>query len=142
MSWKRRSRPPRGGRRNDRQAHRAVDEVGPSTLILDVNGVGYEVTCAARTLADLAAPWRDRDDRHRHSCATIAIRLYGFATEHERDWFRPLQTVQSVGGKVALAVLCTLDAARPANAVALHDKAMMARAPGVGPKVAAASSPS
>jgi len=66
-----------------------------------------------------------------------SIRLYGFATEHERAWFRALQTVQGVGAKVALAVLGTLDAADLANAVALQDKNMVARAPGVGPKVAA-----
>jgi len=66
-----------------------------------------------------------------------AIKLYGFATEHERAWFRALQTVQGVGAKVALAVLGTLDAAGLANAVALQDKNMVARAPGVGPKVAA-----
>ena len=66
-----------------------------------------------------------------------AIRLYGFATEHERAWFRALQTVQGVGAKVALAVLGTLSAADLANAVALQDKGQVARAPGVGPKVAA-----
>ena len=66
-----------------------------------------------------------------------AIRLYGFATEHERAWFRALQTVQGVGAKVALAVLGTLSASELANAVALQDKGQVARAPGVGPKVAA-----
>jgi Holliday junction DNA helicase RuvA len=65
------------------------------------------------------------------------IRLYGFATEHERAWFRALQTVQGVGAKVALAVLGTLSAADLANAVALQDKGQVSRAPGVGPKVAA-----
>jgi holliday junction DNA helicase RuvA len=113
-----------------------LDEVGPSTLIVNVNGVGYEVTCAARTLASLppigetvtlAIDTHVRED---------AIRLYGFATEHERAWFRALQTVQGVGAKVALAVLGTLDAADLANAVALQDKNQVARAPGVGPKVA------
>ena len=84
-----------------------------------------------------AAGRGDRDARHRHACARGQIRLYGFATEHERAWFRALQTVQGVGAKVALAVLGTLDAADLANAVALQDKAMVARAPGVGPKVAA-----
>jgi Holliday junction DNA helicase RuvA len=65
------------------------------------------------------------------------IRLYGFATEHERAWFRALQTVQGVGAKIALAVLGTLSVADLANAVALQDKGQVARAPGVGPKVAA-----
>jgi Holliday junction DNA helicase RuvA len=114
-----------------------LDEVGPSTLIVDVNGVGYEVTCAARTLASLPAVGETVTlavDTHMRE---DSIRLYGFATEHERAWFRALQTVQGVGAKVALAVLGTLDAADLANAVALQDKNMVARAPGVGPKVAA-----
>ena len=102
-----------------------------------MNGVGYEVTCAARTLAGLPAVGEIVTlaiDTHMRE---DSIRLYGFATEHERAWFRALQTVQGVGAKVALAVLGTLDAADLANAVALQDKAMVARAPGVGPKVAA-----
>ena len=114
-----------------------LDEVGPSTLIVDVNGVGYEVTCAARTLAGLPAVGEIVTlaiDTHMRE---DSIRLYGFATEHERAWFRALQTVQGVGAKVALAVLGTLDAADLANAVALQDKAQVSRAPGVGPKVAA-----
>jgi holliday junction DNA helicase RuvA len=65
------------------------------------------------------------------------IRLFGFATEHERAWFRALQTVQGVGARIALAVLGTLSASELANAVALQDKGQVARAPGVGPKVAA-----
>jgi Holliday junction DNA helicase RuvA len=95
------------------------------------------VTCAALTLAGLPAVGEIVTlaiDTHMRE---DSIRLYGFATEHERAWFRALQTVQGVGAKVALAVLGTLDAADLANAVALQDKAMVARAPGVGPKVAA-----
>ncbi len=65
------------------------------------------------------------------------VRLYGFASEHERAWFRALQTVQGVGAKVALAVVGTLSTNDLANAVALQDKNHVARAPGVGPKVAA-----
>jgi Holliday junction DNA helicase RuvA len=64
------------------------------------------------------------------------IRLVGFATLGEREWFKLLQTVQGVGTKVALAVLSTLSTAELANAIALQDKAMVSRAPGVGPKVA------
>jgi len=113
-----------------------LDEVGPSTLILDVNGVGYEVTCAARTLAALPAVGETMTLAIDTHVREDAIRMYGFATEHERAWFRALQTVQGVGAKVALAVLGTLDAADLANAVALQDKNQVARAPGVGPKVA------
>ena len=65
-----------------------------------------------------------------------AIRLYGFASAEEREWFRLLQTVQSVGSKVALAVLSTLSPRDLQRALALGDKAMVGRAPGVGPKLA------
>ena len=54
----------------------------------------------------------------------------------EREWFRLLQTVQNVGGKVALAVLSTLSPRDLQRALALGDKAMIGRAPGVGPKLA------
>ena len=114
-----------------------LDHVSPNAAIVDVGGVGYEVTLGARTLTvlppvgetvTLAIDTYVREDE---------IRLYGFATEHERAWFRALQTVQGVGAKVALAVLGTLSAADLANAVALQDKGSVSRAPGVGPKVAA-----
>ena len=114
-----------------------LDTVSLSAVIVDVAGVGYEVTVGARTLSmlppvgetvTLAIETHMRED---------AIRLYGFATEHERAWFRALQTVQGVGAKVALAVLGTLSASELANAVVLQDKGQVARAPGVGPKVAA-----
>jgi Holliday junction DNA helicase RuvA len=114
-----------------------LDAVSTSTVIVDVGGVGYEVTVPTRTLATLP-PIGDAVtlaiDTHMRE---DAIRLYGFATEHERAWFRALQTVQGVGAKVALAVIGTLSPADLANAVALQDKAQVARAPGVGPKVAA-----
>ena len=90
-----------------------LDEVGPSTLIVDVNGVGYEVTCAARTLASLPAVGEIVTLAIDTHLREDSIRLYGFASDHERAWFRALQTVQGVGAKVALAVLGTLDAGRP-----------------------------
>jgi Holliday junction DNA helicase RuvA len=64
------------------------------------------------------------------------IRLFGFLSDVEREWFRLLQTVQGVGARVALSVLGTLKVADLASAVAMRDKAMIARSPGVGPKVA------
>jgi len=64
------------------------------------------------------------------------IKLFGFRSDVEREWFRLLQTVQGVGAKVALAVLGTLKPADLASAIAMRDKAMVARTPGVGPKVA------
>jgi Holliday junction DNA helicase RuvA len=62
--------------------------------------------------------------------------LFGFLSDVEREWFRLLQTVQGVGAKVALSVLSTLKPGDLASAIALRDKAMVARTPGVGPKVA------
>jgi len=113
-----------------------VDTIGEDDLILDVNGVGYEVYCSTRTLGEAPGPgealtlWIDTHVRE------DAIRLYGFANELERDWFRLLQTVQGVGARVALALLSTLKPGDLASAIALQDKSMVARAPGVGPKVA------
>jgi Holliday junction DNA helicase RuvA len=114
-----------------------LDEVGASTLILDVNGVGYEVTAPARTLAALPAAGEVLTLSIDTHVREDEIRLYGFASEHERAWFRALQTVQGVGARIALAVLGALDPNELANAVALQDKAQVSRAPGVGPKVAA-----
>jgi holliday junction DNA helicase RuvA len=114
-----------------------LDSVSLQSLIVDVGGVGYEVTVGARTLTSLPPVGEtvtlSIDTHFRED----GVRLYGFASEHERAWFRALQTVQGVGAKVALAVLGTLSAADLANAVALQDRGQVARTPGVGPKVAA-----
>ena len=64
------------------------------------------------------------------------IKLFGFASDQERGWFRLLQTVQGVGAKVALSVLSTLKVPELANAIAMRDKAAVSRSPGVGAKVA------
>ena len=113
-----------------------VDSYGEDNIILDVNGVGYLVHCSARTLQALPAAGE---------AATLSIethvredqtKLFGFASDAEREWFRLLQTVQGVGAKVALSVLGTLRPAELATAIATRDKAMVARTPGVGPKVA------
>jgi Holliday junction DNA helicase RuvA len=113
-----------------------VDEVGEDWCVIDVHGVGYVAHCPARTLAGLAAG--EATVLHIETYVREdMIRLYGFATALEREWFRLLQNnVQGVGAKVALAVLSTLSAADLANAIALRDIAMVSRAPGVGKKVA------
>jgi Holliday junction DNA helicase RuvA len=113
-----------------------IEALGDDWVLLDVNGVCYEVHCSPRTLgampqvgeaATLAIETYVREDQ---------IKLFGFATDAERAWFRLLQTVQGVGAKVALAILGTLSPQDLANAIALQDKAQVSRSPGVGPKVA------
>jgi len=112
-----------------------VDEIGDDHVVVDVHGVGYVAFCPVRTLSAL----------NEGEAATLFIetyvredqlRLFGFHSALDREWFRLLQSVQGVGARVALAVLSTLSAADLANAIALQDKAMVARAPGIGPKVA------
>jgi holliday junction DNA helicase RuvA len=114
----------------------AVDTVGAELAIIDVGGVGYEVACSSRTLSALPAPGEPVTLSIDTHVRQDAIKLYGFLTETERGWFRLLQSVQGVGSKVALAILSTLDTTQLAHAIALQDRAMVARAPGVGPKVA------
>jgi Holliday junction DNA helicase RuvA len=113
-----------------------IDSYGEDSVILDVSGVGYEVHCSARTLQALPAPGEAATLSIETSVREDVIKLYGFASDAERGWFRLLQTVQGVGAKVALAVLGTLKPSDLATAVAMRDKAMVARSPGVGPKVA------
>lgn len=114
-----------------------VDSVDEEALILDVNGVGYLVSASARTLRALPAVGELAELLIETHVREDAIRLYGFVTAAERDWFRLLQSVQGVGAKVALGILGALSAEALSAAIARQDKAMMARAPGVGPKLAA-----
>jgi holliday junction DNA helicase RuvA len=114
-----------------------VDSIEEEGLILDVNGVGYLVSASARTLRALPAVGAPAELLIETYVREDAIRLYGFFTAGERDWFRLLQSVQGVGAKVALGILGALSADALSAAVARQDKAMMARAPGVGPKLAA-----
>lgn len=113
-----------------------IDSYGEDSVIVDVNGVGYLVHCSVRTLQALPAVGEPATLSIETHVREDQIRLFGFLSDAEREWFRLLQTVQGVGAKVALAVLSTLGAAELASAIAMRDKAMVARAPGVGPKVA------
>jgi Holliday junction DNA helicase RuvA len=113
-----------------------LDSYGEDSVIVDVHGVGYVVHCSARTLQALPAAGEAVTLAIETVVREDLIRLYGFESDVEREWFRLLQTVQGVGAKVALSVLSTLKPAELASAVAMRDKAMVARAQGVGPKVA------
>lgn len=113
-----------------------IDSYGEDFLILDVNGVGYVVQCSARTLQNLPRPGEAAALAIETQVREDAIRLFGFTSDAERDWFRLLQTVQGVGAKVALAILSTLSAGELATAIGTQDKALIGRAPGVGPKLA------
>ena len=113
-----------------------IDSYGEDWVIVDVGGVGYQVHCSVRTLQALPQPGEVVSLSIETYVREDMIRLYGFASDLEREWFRLLQTVQGVGSRVALAVLGTMKPGDLATAIALQDKASLARAPGVGKKVA------
>ena len=112
-----------------------VDAIGESHLILDVNGVGYEVLASSRTLRNLKAGDEASLTIDTH-VREDAIKLYGFTSEVERTWFRTLQTIQGVGAKVALGVLGTLSPQDLANAIALGNWQAVEETNGVGKKLA------
>lgn len=113
-----------------------IDSLGEDHLVLDVHGVGYLVHCGTRTLQALPGPGEAAVLFIETFVREDQIRLFGFQSEAEREWFRLLQAVQGIGAKTALAILSTLKPSELAQAIALGDKAMVARAPGVGPRVA------
>lgn len=113
-----------------------IDSHGADWVVVDVGGVGYHVACSAKTLAALPQAGEFAEIHTEMLVSQDMIRLVGFATPAEREWFRLLQTVQGVGTKVALGILSTLSAGDVASAIALQDKATIGQAPGVGKKLA------
>ncbi|QKR98241.1 Holliday junction branch migration protein RuvA [Sphingomonas sp. CL5.1] len=113
-----------------------LESTGVDHAVIDVGGVGYLVGASSRTLAAIGPVGE--------ACVLFTemlvgeefIRLVGFARADERDWFRLLTGVQGVGARVALAILSALEPADLSRAIAAQDKAMVARANGVGPKLA------
>ncbi len=114
-----------------------LDHIGPEGAVIDVGGVGYLAFCSARTIGCLPPPGEavrlliETHVREDH------IHLYGFADAAERDWFRLLMTVQGVGARLALAILSALAPDALTLAIFAQDKTTMARAEGVGPRLAA-----
>ena len=113
-----------------------LDDFGPDWAVIDVNGVGYLVHCSARTL-DALGTRGDKVTVHTElQVSENDMRLIGFASGGEREWFRLLTGIQGVGSKMALAVLSALTVDELQRACAGGDAAMVARAQGVGPKLA------
>ena len=115
-------------------------EVTADAAVIDVAGVGYLVHASSRTLGAIGAVGGPDPQTVRLftelQVREDAMTLFGFGSAGERDWFRLLTGIQGVGGRVALAILSVLDATELARAVAAQDKATVARANGVGPKLA------
>ena len=114
----------------------SVEEVAENLVILDVNGVGYSLICSSRTISEakehggivkLYTVLNVRED---------AWTLFGFYSEKEKFWFNKLNSVQGVGGKVAISILSALSEDDIYNAFLTEDKTMFTRADGVGAKLA------
>jgi Holliday junction DNA helicase RuvA len=113
-----------------------LDGFGPDFAVIDVAGVGYLVSASSRTLSQLGALGDEVVLHTEMLVAEDSIRLVGFSTAAERDWFRLLISVQGVGARVALAILSALSVDEVHRAVASGDSGMVSRAQGVGPKLA------
>lgn len=113
-----------------------LDDFGPDWAVIDVNGVGYLIHCSVKTLAALGVRG-DRVTLHTElQVSENDMRLIGFGSAGEREWFRLLTGVQGVGSKMALAVLSALSTEELQRACAGGDVAMVSRAQGVGTKIA------
>ena len=113
-----------------------LDGVSADHAVIDVNGVGYLVFASSRTLSSLGGTGAEVVLHTVMQVSEDDIRLIGFASGDERNWFALLRSVQGVGAKVALAILSALSTDELHRAVAAGDSAMIARAQGVGPKLA------
>ena len=114
-----------------------LDHIGPDGAVIDVGGVGYLCFCSGRTLGQLPPPGGAARLLIETHVREDHIHLYGFIDAAERDWFRLLTTVQGVGARLALAILSAVAPDELTLVIVSQDKAMLARADGVGPKLAA-----
>jgi len=113
-----------------------LDEVGEDWAIVDVQGVGYLVYCSSKTLSALGDIGSSCVVHTDLQVSENDMRLLGFIDNLERDWFRLLTQVQGVGSKVALAILSALSPEELRDACSMSDAPTVARAQGVGPKLA------
>ncbi len=113
-----------------------LDGFAADHVVIDVDGVFYLVFASTRTIAALGAVGEEVVVHTQMQVSQDDIRLIGFATAEERDWFRLLTSVQGVGARVALAILSALTGDELHGAVASGDQTMVARSQGVGPKLA------
>ena len=112
-------------------------ETASDSAVIDVGGVGYLVQMSGRTLGALGPVGGEVLVLTELQVREDAWTLFGFGSVHERDAFHALTSIQGVGGRLALAILSVLSPDELARAVAQDDKAMIGRANGVGPKLAA-----
>ena len=113
-----------------------VEALEDDSVLIDVNGVCYVCHCSGRTLGNLPSVGEAATLFIETYVREDQLKLFGFGTQSEKQWFLLLMKVQGVGAKVALAILSTLTVSEISSAIALQDKVMVGRAPGVGPKVA------
>ncbi len=113
-----------------------VDAVDEDNIVLDVNGVGYNVFCSSRTISALPGEGEAAQLIIETHVREDHIHLYGFPDTVERDWFRLLATVQRVGNKMALTILGAYTPQQLANAILAKDTSAFSRISGVGPKLA------
>jgi Holliday junction DNA helicase RuvA len=112
-------------------------ETGSDSAVIDVGGVGYLVHLSGRTLNSIGPIGGEVLLLTELQVREDAWTLFGFGSPAERDAFRALTSIQGVGGRLALAILSVLSPDELARAVSQEDKAMIGRANGVGPKLAA-----
>ena len=114
-----------------------VDSVAEDGAVIDVGGVGYLAFCSTRTISQLPLPGTPARLLVETHVREDHIHLYGFIDAAERDWFRTLTTVQGVGARLALSILSALTPEDLSLAIFAQDRAVLARADGVGPRLAA-----
>jgi Holliday junction DNA helicase RuvA len=113
-----------------------IEAIEDEAVIVDVGGVGYVCHCPAPTIAGLPGRGQPIELFVETIVREDMIRLYGFASHAEKQWFRRLMGVQGVGARVALGVLSVLSPTELAHAIAIGDKKAVGQAPGAGPKLA------